>query len=231
MHGALLVASLIVAYGPSRLDPWSLGHSRVVQVTFAPAHAAWPEPVATPDPERSPTATATRPERIAAEPADVTETMLRQRLQAVAAESKLRSDGENLDGLDRATQRLGKVSSPASIDALAGAMHTMLGTKPRTDAPPAGAPRSSFDFDTAQFRDVKRYSLPDGRWRYVAVLVDATGNTMEVEMDGEDGQRTYAVMERVKANPLLEQVYRQIAMPLFDQMLGGIRKAAGPQPK
>jgi hypothetical protein len=33
-------------------------------------------------------------------------------------------------------------------------------------------------------------------------------------------------MQRIKANPLLEQVYRQIAMPLFDQMLGAMKQAA-----
>jgi hypothetical protein len=66
---------------------------------------------------------------------------------------------------------------------------------------------------------VKRGTTPQGTWRYVAVLLDARGRTMEVELNDRDGEVLYALMQRLKANPLLERVYRRIAMPIFDQLL------------
>jgi hypothetical protein len=55
--------------------------------------------------------------------------------------------------------------------------------------------------------------------------LDAQGRTVEVEMGQSDGERMYVTMERIKANPLLERVYRQIVMPVIDQLLTAAKKA------
>jgi hypothetical protein len=224
LHAGLFAAAVVVAYGPLRLDTWGLSRTRVIHVTFAAERPQSPAVVAPAQQTAAATAPAPPEERLAAEPVDVTGGMVRRRLDQIVAESQTRTDAENLDRLGQLSKQLSRVSSGSSVEAMAGAMHSMLGTKARHDTPPADASPSAFDFDTAQFREVKRSPLADGRWRYVAVLVDAAGRTQEVELDADTGARTYAVMEQIKANPLLEQVYRQIATPLFDQLLGGLRR-------
>jgi hypothetical protein len=52
------------------------------------------------------------------------------------------------------------------------------------------------------------------------VLLDALGRTWEVELSEAEGAPLYELMQRIKRSPLLESVYRRIAMPLLDQILG-----------
>ncbi len=103
----------------------------------------------------------------------------------------------------------------------------MLGTQSRVDHPKVLSSPAVFDVDTAQFHDIRRETTPASSWRYVCILIDAQGYLFEVEMNAEDGRRLYETMQRVKQSPLLERVYRQIAMPLLDQMLHSARETAG----
>jgi hypothetical protein len=87
-----------------------------------------------------------------------------------------------------------------------------------------------FDFDTAQIHDVVRTEAEDGLWDYRTVLVDAEGRTFEVEIDREQGEKTFATFESLKKFPLANQVYRQIAMGLIDRALQNERAAATTAP-
>ena len=73
-----------------------------------------------------------------------------------------------------------------------------------------------------------------GGFRYVTVLLDAQGRTVETEVSQQEGEPVYELMQRIKANPLLEQVYRQIVMPLLDQLVAAAKQAktapAAPKP-
>jgi hypothetical protein len=157
---------------------------------------------------------------------EVTAAMLQEKIDRLAEEAGQRSDQENLARLDHLAERLNEVSSEPSIDRLAGAFQRLLGTRPRAERPSAEPVAGEFDFDSAQFHDVRREAEDDGTWRYLFVLVDAEGRAMEVEMDAEHGEPIYQTMLRIKENPLLERVYRRIAMPLFDTMLAAVREAA-----
>ena len=184
-------------------------------VQILPAPGA--EEVKTPEPE------------LTVDPSQVTDDMVQARLDASVAKAAGRSVQENLDRLDQMSGRLKNVASAGSIGELAGTFQQFVGTKPRASQPVEHAVPDNFDYETAQFHDVKRYAIEPSGWRYVAVLLDASGRTIEVEMDEPDGERVYVTLERIKANPLLEQVYRQIAMPLLDKMLGGMKPAAKPK--
>ena len=52
---------------------------------------------------------------------------------------------------------------------------------------------------------------------------------MEIEVSEQEGEPIYETMQRIKANPLLEQVYRQIVMPLLDQLMAAVRQAEARQ--
>ena len=74
-----------------------------------------------------------------------------------------------------------------------------------------------FDADTAQIDDCERTQNEDGTFRYTATLVDAKGNSIRVEMDQKEGERTYQTMQMIRSNPLMEMIYRRTVMPLLDQ--------------
>ena len=75
----------------------------------------------------------------------------------------------------------------------------------------------AFDADTAQIDDCERMQNEDGTFRYTATLVDAKGNSIRVEMDPKEGERTYQTMQLIRSNPLMEMIYRRSVMPLLDQ--------------
>ena len=163
-----------------------------------------------------------------ADPSQVTDNMVQARVDAAVAKAAGRSAPENLDRLDQMSQRLNQVSSPSSVGELAGVFQQFVGSKQRAHQPVEPSTPGEFDHGTAQFHDVKRYAKEPHGWRYVAVLLDAAGRTIEVDMDELEGERAYVTLERIKTNPLLEQVYRQILMPLLDKMLGGRTPTAKP---
>lgn len=193
------------------------GSARTVHVVQAPqaAAAAVDEPAAE--------------MRFVSDPAEVTGDLVRNRVEQVVAEAEMLSPADKLARLDALSERLPQVADERSIQALSGAMNSFLGTQPRATRPAEEAPPGKFDFETAQFHDIQRWPKePDG-FRYVTVLLDAAGRTMEVEVSEQEGQPVYETMQRIKANPLLEQVYRQIVMPLLDQLMAGVKQAQAVQ--
>ncbi len=78
-----------------------------------------------------------------------------------------------------------------------------------------------FDADTAQIADCRREETEDGKFRYMAQLVDAQGNAMEVELHGAEAEQTWRTMKMVKSSPLMEALYRGSVMPLLDRKMTG----------
>ena len=104
---------------------------------------------------------------------------------------------------------------------MAGSLQQLDRDETAGSAAGGAAGRGEFDHDTAELHDVQP-AAAGSRWLALprCALLDAEGRTLEVDVDPAAGEQLYVTLEKIKANPLLEQVYRQIAMPLFDQLLG-----------
>ena len=158
---------------------------------------------------------------------DTVNRVLEEQAQAAAA----RTDEENLTVLEEQGERLKKVSSEASIDQIADQFHSWTGTEKRVTEPIKDAPMqtedtvsgSNFDTETAQFYDVKKIrSKTTGDIKYKAVLIDAQGRTMSMELPQEDGERLYPIFKQMKQNPLMGQIYKKIVMPIIDKQLNSL---------
>lgn len=213
LHGWLIVGLFILSCIPWWYDAWAAREARAIHVAYS---TETEKPVDAE--EESP------PVRIVSDPADVTGEMVWQGIDKAATEAEARSVEENLKRLDQLTGRLTKVSSEASIDAMASAFGALLGTGGPAGSPPDEPLAGEFDHDTAQFHDIVRYPRAGGGWRYVAVLQDGEGLMVRVELSEEEGETAYQAMERIKANPLLNSLYRKMATPVFDQLLAGMRE-------
>jgi hypothetical protein len=159
---------------------------------------------------------------------DTVNRVLEEQMQAAAA----RTDEENLTALEEQGERLKKVSSEETIDQIADQFHSWTGTDERVTEPVKDAPMqtedtvsgSNFDTETAQFYDVKKIrSKSTGEIKYKAVLIDAQGRTMSMELPKEEGERLYPVFKQMKQNPLMAQVYKKIVMPIIDKQLKDLR--------
>lgn len=162
---------------------------------------------------------------VVSDPSEVTGVMVEERLNDVIAESQQLTEQEKLDRLTILAQRAEQISTEQSIDELTDKFHKWLGTEQRATQPASAPVAGPFDFDTAQLHDVKREPNEKGGWRYLATLLDAKGRTMDVEMTEAEGETMFQTMERLKAFPLAEKIYRQITMPLMDNLLKAGRQA------
>jgi hypothetical protein len=221
VHSTTLAALIVAQYEP----PWPIGkeggETRALEVRYGEPREA-STPIA-----QAETPSAGPPEtRTVTDVSEVTDDLVRDRLVEVADKANAASTEENWASLERLTQQLNQVSTAASVDQMAAALQRITGTKPRAQRPAEQPVAGEFDHVTAQLHDVRRLPQDPGDWRYVAVLLDAEGRTMEVELDAVAGEQLYVTLERIKANPLLEQVYRQIAIPLFDRLLGGLKHSS-----
>lgn len=132
---------------------------------------------------------------------------------------------ENLNELARLTNRLDNVATEEGVNEIAEKMTQWTGTEKRASEPAAKPSEKPFDYNTAQLHEVKRIQGESGEWVYLSILVDANGNTTETEMDAETGKTAYDTMQIVKSSPFAEAVYRQIAMPMLDQIIETSKQA------
>lgn len=149
------------------------------------------------------------------------------RMLAEIARAEQLSDGEQLARLKTLTSQLNRISTADSVTELSGQLASLLGTEARA-VQPAGEPiAGEFDFNTAQVHDVRRLEPEPGKFDYVAILLDAKGHTLETTLSPIEGEQLFKVMELVKANPLLERIYRGVVLSLLDKMLKPAAAAAG----
>jgi len=157
--------------------------------------------------------------KVATEPDEVTNSIVEKKLNEAIEHAQSESTDESLGKLDGLAERLDRVSSDESIDKLTDEFRGWLGTKKRATQPAEESVAGEFDFDTAQLHDVRRDVNDDQSWTYWAVMIDAEGRLTEVEMTLSEGETMYKTMQRMKAFPLVDKVYRQITMPLIDKLL------------
>jgi hypothetical protein len=129
------------------------------------------------------------------------------------------SKEDQLARLKILTGQLNRIANDDSVAAATGRLAELLGTEDRAEQPAAEPAPGEFDFDTAQVHDVKRSEREPGQFDYVAILLDANGRTLATPLSPAEGEQLYKVMELVKSNPLLERIYRGVAMALLDKLL------------
>ncbi|TXT28590.1 MAG: hypothetical protein FD138_2556, partial [Planctomycetota bacterium] len=118
------------------------------------------------------------------------------------------------------SKRLSQLSSDKSVGEMSEQLRKAFDLSERATQPAAGADETArFDPESAQLHDVLKEVNDDGTDRYVAVLLDAQGLTSTIPLSDEEGKKLHRVMQLMKSNPLLERVYRELAMPLLDQLL------------
>lgn len=189
--------------------------------------SAWVEPVPTiditePAPDSISTSNPTLESDIARFEVERTSTkeksFVDQQIQQSIQQSKKRSADDNRDKLDKLGKRLAGSSNEKSVDDISAFMEGITGSK-RATAPNANGGGQPFDPSTAQIHDVRKEIDENNAVRYVVVMVDAKGETAETLIDAETGENLYRTMQLIKANPLLERVYRQMVMGMLDQLL------------
>lgn len=132
--------------------------------------------------------------------------------------------------LEAAGKQLASVSSPENVTEISQKMQTWMGTQTRQSSPAKTPVAGDFDHGTGQIDTVRKLKDAEGRVRYVAVLVDSAGRTMDIPLPQEDGESLHRLFQLMQANPLLDQVYRQMAMPMLDQLLKGTNPAPAAPP-
>ena len=162
--------------------------------------------------------------RVAETPSQVTGDLVNAKIHSIVAGVQEAPSSTQLDRLVQAGKRLNQVSSDQSVDELADKFQEWLGyesraSEPRPDSASDLSDDPLFDHQTAQLHDVLRDTSGGPRAAYTAVLLDAEGRTMRIALSESDGEAVYELMQRIKANPLLDRIYRRIAMPLLDKFI------------
>ncbi len=160
---------------------------------------------------------------------DTVKRVLEEQTKAAAE----RTDEENLGELEKQGERLKQVSSEETINQIVDQFHSWAGTEERAAEPVEETPMqteetvssANFDVETAQFHDVKKIkSETTGKVTYQAILLDAQGRTMSMELPTSEGEKLYPMFKQMKQNPLMAQIYRKIVMPLIDKQLKNLRE-------
>ncbi len=219
MHAVLLAILLLASY-----RSWQ--YRQPLRVIAAGAAAAdYRAPVEVAAVANMP---AGEPPRPVVDARDVTGQMVKDKIAATVAENQQLSAGQQLASLERMSGRLDRLASNQSVEEVAGQLQNWLGLPSRAQQPDQAVAAGDFDFDTAQLHDVMRITTSQGSWQYQGVLLDAQGRTASVPLDAEQGATLYDLMQNIKANPLLERIYRGVAMPLLDQLVSATQAAAVP---
>ncbi len=146
--------------------------------------------------------------------------LARKRLEIETKRAEALDSEEQFQKLQAASKRLSQLSSDKSVGEMSGQLRKVFDLPERAAQPAADADENDrFDPESAQLHNVLKEVSDDGQDRYVAVLLDAQGLTSKFPLSEDEGKKLYRMMQLIKSNPLLERVYRELAMPLLDQLL------------
>ena len=194
-----------------RNEDWARDWARTPILTGLPLAQSIPRVVSEPQPEPTDRASAPAPP------------MLDSQIAEVVAQSQQRSSEENLSQLKLMSDHLNSVASDKSVDDLTSTLQSWMKLDRRASQPKTEAELSELDIDSAQLHDVEQIESRPGVFQYRAILIDAQGQAVTIKLTEAEGKETYALMRRIKGNPLLEKVYRRIAMPLLDTLVESAR--------
>lgn len=144
----------------------------------------------------------------------------RKRLEVETKRAESLDPEQQFQKLQAASRRLSQLSSDKSVSEMSDQLRKVLDLSERATQPVADtAETDRFDAESAQLHDVLKEVDDDGNDRFVAVLLDAQGRTSKFPLSEDEGKKLHRLMKLIKSNPLLERVYRELAMPLLDQLL------------
>jgi hypothetical protein len=130
---------------------------------------------------------------------------------------------------DRLADLNGKVA-PASVDEIIAWFD--LGGFETADAQGEAAAPAPFDYRTMTFYAIDRKAFPDGPG-FVITWIDRQGVRMESDFPSDmvtpEVTRLYEIFALIKANPLLEKLYRGIVVKILGEMMSGT-EPGGPVP-
>lgn len=139
------------------------------------------------------------------------------KVQDNVAKAAARDEDDNRTLLEKRADELNKLSTDESITQMETVLKDALHLESRATAPLANPPAGDFDAKSAQFHEVRRERKDSGGFRYLSVMVDAEGRSMEIELTEAEGESVYKTMKMVQENPLLDKVYRQFVIPAMDK--------------
>ena len=141
---------------------------------------------------------------------------VQRNLDAAVSQANQQSEEQNLERLEELANQLERTSSTQSIEAVTGVIGNLLGTGNRATRPAAEPVAGAFDTESGQIDDVIRKPLDPEGYTYVAILIDAEGRQIEVELTGPEGKQAFDTFEKIKQYPFLDKIYRGVVMSLLD---------------
>ena len=146
--------------------------------------------------------------------------LARKRLEIETKRTAALDPEQQFQKLQAASKQLSQLSSDKSVGEMSDQLRKALDLPERATQPAADADDvDRFDPESAQLHDVLKETSDDGQDQYVAVLLDAQGRTSKFPLSEDEGKKLHRLMKLIKSNPLLEKIYRELAMPLLDQLL------------
>ena len=130
----------------------------------------------------------------------------------------------------RLAQELENSTDLDDVGAAATTVDAALALPSRATRPAETIVPGTFDTRTAQFDDVTRTTDAGGRIVYHAVLLDAAGRTVDVELTAAEGEELFRTWQLIKENPFVERIYRGVVMSMLDRVLDEQVPAKEPTP-
>jgi hypothetical protein len=127
-------------------------------------------------------------------------------------------DERKLSELEKNLARLESISTPESVQGVTSTIAGTLGLQPGP-TPAENPPAGELDLDTAQLHDVTRVRGEQGQWEYASVMVDSQGRTQTVPLTAAEGEIAYETFEKLKRYPMADGIYRQLVMPIIQEMI------------
>lgn len=145
-------------------------------------------------------------------------------LENAVSQAQRLSDERQLSELEKQLKRLNSISSEESVQETTNKIANTLGLTPGP-IPTENSVPGGFDHKTAQIHNVNRIRDEHGNWQYRSILVDAAGRTEEVALPANEGEVTYKTFQQLKQFPVADGIYRQVVMPMLQNMLNAMDAA------
>lgn len=157
---------------------------------------------------------------------------VRDRWRAELERHKESDAAERQAELEQMAARLEKISSEERVEQMGSLIRDVLQVPERKLPASEDPPEGSFDHRSAQFDDVRKVEDENGKIVYEADMVDSAGRRMTVPLDAADGEEMFRLFEAMRKYPLLETIYRNLAMSVIDKLMSeapAAKKRSSPQ--
>jgi hypothetical protein len=149
---------------------------------------------------------------------DVPASQIEASLKSAMKQVEELSEERQLSELKKNLRRLKSISSAESVQDTSQKIANTLGLSPGP-VPAVESVEGTFDATTAQIHEVTRIRDANGEWLYQSVLVDAAGRTENIDLPRAEGEVTYKAFQQLKQFPMADGIYRQLVMPMLQNML------------